>query len=181
MKVDIEFLRSFSLGMTVGPLSLLDGYASFFHHIEVTKRFSEIDSTELSARGCDLKSLQSFRSRTSNFVRQSLGFPVAEDNVVLGPPESDPVITSFGIVGKALKTSYTLGRSCNACIARNNQRWLTAWEEQRERLLEHIEFFFEMSTMERNVALEDSLPSMDEYLGRRMGTSAVRVCNAMTE
>lgn len=38
-----------------------------------------------------------------------------------------------------------------------------------------------MSTTEQHVALGESLPSVDEYLRQRMGTSAVRVCLAMTE
>ena len=58
--------------------------------------------------------MQSFRSRTSKFIRQSLGLAIAEDNVAMGPPETDPLITSFGIVGEALVTSYTLGEPGNA-------------------------------------------------------------------
>ena len=77
--------------------------------------------------------------------------------------------------------SYTVGKSCSTYFTKDCQQRLTARQEQRERLLEHIDFFLEMSTTEQHVALGDSLPSVEEYLRRRMGTSAVRVCLAITE
>ena len=79
----------------------------------------ETDSTELSTKSCKVEAMQSFRSRTSKYVRQSLGFASAEDNVASGPPETDLLITSFGIVGEALMSSYTLGKSCNTYLTSN--------------------------------------------------------------
>ena len=67
----------------------------------------------------NLKGFQNFRSRTSKFVRQSLGFASAEDNVALGPPETNLLITSFGIVGEALMNSYTVGKFCNTYITKD--------------------------------------------------------------
>ena len=145
------------------------------------RRSLESDSTELSTRSRNFEAMQSFRSRTSKYVRESLGFPSTEDNVVLGPPETNLLITSFGIVAQALMSSYTLGKSYNTYFTKYRKQWLTAFEEQRKRLLEHVEFFLEMSTTEQQVALGDSLPSVEEYLRRRMGTSGTRVCLAMTE
>ncbi len=71
----------------------------------------DTNSAELSTVSRGFKSTQSFRSRTLKFVRQSLGFAAAEENVRL--PDLDPVVTSFEIVGEALMTSYTLGRHLN--------------------------------------------------------------------
>lgn len=49
------------------------------------------------------------------------------------------------------------------------------------RLLLDIEHYLQMSVEEQIAALQDSLPSMEEYLSRRMNTSAVRACLAITE
>ena len=66
---------------------------------------------ELNTMSRDLGAAQCFRSRTLKFVRESLGFSVPEENGAPGPTESDPVITSFGIVGEAMVASYTLRKS----------------------------------------------------------------------
>lgn len=92
--------------------------AFFVRHIRLIEKFLETDSTELSTRSRDVQSMQSFRSRTSIFVRKSLGFAATEDDVATGPPESDPLITSFGVVGEALVTWYTLGKACKACFTK---------------------------------------------------------------
>ncbi len=84
------------------------------------KIFSETDSAELSTMSRDFKSAQSFRSRTLKFVRQSLGFAAAEEDVTL--PESAPVITSFEVAREALMTSYTLGRSSDALQEKSLRR-----------------------------------------------------------
>ena len=138
----------------------------------------ETDSMELSDIARDPQMMNRFRLRTSNFVRQSLGFAVTEDNATLGPLESNPLISSFGIVGEALMTSYTRGRSR---FAKNREERLTPGQEQRKRVLEHIEFFLDMTAVEQDVALGASLPTVEQYIRRRMGTSAVGMCLEMTE
>lgn len=92
--------------------------AFFVQHIRLIEKFSETDSTELSTRSRDVQSMQSFRSRTSKFVRKSLGFAAIEDDIATGPSESDPLIPSFGIVGEALVTSCTLGKAYKACFTK---------------------------------------------------------------
>lgn len=49
------------------------------------------------------------------------------------------------------------------------------------RLLVDIEYYLQKSVEEQIAALQDSLPPVDEYLGRRMSTSAVRPCLEITE
>lgn len=53
--------------------------------------------------------------------------------------------------------------------------------EQRMRLFSQIDFFVQMSGVEQKVQLSGKMPSVDEYRQRRMGTSAVTVCLAITE
>ena len=113
-------------------------------------------------------------------MRRSLGFAVPEDDITLEPRESDPVIKSFAVVGETLMNSYTLGKSRRTYPARAIRR-LNCRQEQRDRLLRQIELFLEMSAVEQSVALGDSLPSVEQYRRRRMGTSAVGVCLAITE
>ena len=74
----------------------------------------------------DFELAQNFRSRTLKFVRQSLGFADSEEVVVLEPPESDRIITSFETVGQALMTSYTLSRSYAWQRGMGQQKELTA-------------------------------------------------------
>lgn len=49
------------------------------------------------------------------------------------------------------------------------------------RLLVGIEHYLQMSVEEQIAALQDSLPSMEEYLSRRMNTSAVEPCLTISE
>ena len=53
--------------------------------------------------------------------------------------------------------------------------------EQRHTLLTEIEFFMQTSEAEQHMRLQGSLPSLEEYTGCRMGTSAVGVCLALNE
>lgn len=53
--------------------------------------------------------------------------------------------------------------------------------EQRRFLLNEIEFFVKMAELEQRVQMSDRLPTVEEYRRRRMGTSAVAVCIAITE
>ncbi|KAL9611919.1 MAG: hypothetical protein Q9167_003472, partial [Letrouitia subvulpina] len=107
----------------------------------------------------DFSSTQTFRSRTLKFVRQSLGFDDSQDSS--SSQESNPTIISFEPVGKAITAVYT--------------------PVQINRLLEQIEFFLEMQALEHRISLSNDLPSVEQYRKRRMGTSAVGVCLAISE
>lgn len=52
---------------------------------------------------------------------------------------------------------------------------------QIKSLLREVLFFIEMSGVEHQVQMENGLPSVEDYNERRMGSSAVRVCLAVTE
>ena len=53
--------------------------------------------------------------------------------------------------------------------------------EQRRTLMQEIELFISMSELEQRTQLSECLPSVEAYLHRRMGTSAVGVCLAIHE
>ena len=55
------------------------------------------------------------------------------------------------------------------------------FSEQRRSLMKEIEFYIEMAELEQQVQLSGKLPTVQEYRRRRMGTSAVGVCLAITE
>lgn len=52
---------------------------------------------------------------------------------------------------------------------------------QRQTLYNELLFFINMSHVEQEFQIKDQLPTIEEYQERRMGSSAVRVCLAMTE
>lgn len=52
---------------------------------------------------------------------------------------------------------------------------------QVERFSDELRFFVQMTGVEQSTQLEGGLPSIEQYLQRRMGSSAVGVCLAITE
>ena len=53
--------------------------------------------------------------------------------------------------------------------------------DQREMLMQQIEFFIEMTALEQSSRLSDQLPSLKSYTERRVGTGAVLICLAIHE
>lgn len=53
--------------------------------------------------------------------------------------------------------------------------------EQRRGLMQQIKFFVDMSEVEQGVQLSGLLLTVESYLRRRRGTSAVAVCLAIHE
>ncbi len=53
--------------------------------------------------------------------------------------------------------------------------------DQVETFLKELRFFIEMTGVEQQVQMSKKLPSVDEYYQRRKGSSAVRMCLAITE
>ena len=52
---------------------------------------------------------------------------------------------------------------------------------QRTTFLKELEFFVKMTHVEQECQMKGELPSVEEYTSRRMGSSAVRVCLAISE
>ena len=53
--------------------------------------------------------------------------------------------------------------------------------EQRERLVEHMRTFMDMTELEQRLRLKRTVPSIEEYWGYRLGSSAVNVTLAVNE
>lgn len=52
---------------------------------------------------------------------------------------------------------------------------------QIKTFMEEMRFFVDMTDVEQQVQMSMKLPSLEEYRQRRMGSSAVRMCLAITE
>ena len=58
---------------------------------------------------------------------------------------------------------------------------LTLDAAQIDRFLRELIFYIEMSAVEQRVQISEKIPTIEEYQERRMGSSAVGVCLAITE
>ncbi|ORX95690.1 isoprenoid synthase domain-containing protein, partial [Clohesyomyces aquaticus] len=115
----------------------------------------EIDA-EVGRLSNDLHAAQRFRADTLQYMQYCLGLsreycPVPENRI----------IAFFKVLGDAALETYTF--------------------EQRELLLKELEFFMETSEVEQRTRLSEDLPTMDQYITCRMGTSAVGVTSAFNE
>ncbi|KAF2180110.1 terpenoid synthase [Zopfia rhizophila CBS 207.26] len=116
----------------------------------------EIDA-EVGRLAGDLKASQNFRNETIRYVKFCLGLSPAQS---VRTPDNR-IIAFFKVIGDAALESYTI--------------------EQRQLLLRELEFFMETSEVEQRRRLSEDLPTLDEYITCRMGTSAVGVTSAFNE
>ena len=106
---------------------------------------------------------------TLHFIRESLQLQACSDsndssssNGSDGSLESDSIIiTNFDHVGRA--------------VANFGNSRVTA------RFYKELELFVNMTKLEQKVHRSGELPTVSEYLERRMGSSGVHVCLALTE
>ncbi|KAI0851331.1 terpenoid synthase [Daldinia vernicosa] len=116
----------------------------------------EIDSTEVSTIINDWDIASTFRQRTIDYVQQSLSrIPKSRQT------ETNPLITCTGPIGEALL------KSCN--------------DRQISTYLSEVLLYVNMGGEEQKYQVARRLPTVEEYLGYRSGTSAVRVCFATIE
>ncbi|KAF2121055.1 isoprenoid synthase domain-containing protein [Lophiotrema nucula] len=115
----------------------------------------EIDA-EVGRLAGDLKASQKFRDTTIRYIKSCLGLSNAKY-----PTPENRIIAFFKVIGDATLEAYTL--------------------DQRELLLKELEFFMETSEVEQRRRLSEDLPTLDEYITCRMGTSAVGVTSAFNE
>ncbi|KAF2228450.1 terpenoid synthase [Viridothelium virens] len=113
----------------------------------------ETDSLEYSDLSGDFERSKVFRAETIAYCRQCLG--------LLGPyeppmPCSNPLITNFKDIGESLQQRLSYSR----------RLWL----------MDDIEHFVRIVETEQRMTLSKRLPSVREYMHRRMGTSAVNPC-----
>ncbi|KAI0143932.1 terpenoid synthase [Hypoxylon sp. NC0597] len=118
----------------------------------------EMDSLELSTVINDWDKASIFRQKTVDYIRQSLSRDL---ELELSNISTDPLISLFKPVGEAIS------KSCN--------------DRQISALLDELLFFVNMCGEEHGLQVAHCLPTVEEYVRRRLGSGAVRVCFATIE
>ncbi|KAH6662813.1 isoprenoid synthase domain-containing protein [Halenospora varia] len=118
----------------------------------------ETDSCEFSSLCSDFEKAAKFRAQTLDFIRKSL---TPMENQSASDVPSNVIIAMFGEIGQAVFKSST--------------------PTQVESFLNELIFFVDMTDLEQRCQMSEKLPTVEEYRKRRMGSSAVGVCVAITE
>ncbi|KAI0405461.1 terpenoid synthase [Xylaria palmicola] len=118
----------------------------------------EIDSSEFSSLIEDFKSASEFRQETLKFLELSLSKERPEDISTL---TNSRIIKCFKPVGDALAVHYN--------------------ERQMDTFVKELTFFIDMCQEEHKFQMTADIPTTEQYIKRRMGSSAVRVCLAINE
>ncbi|KAH9998546.1 terpenoid synthase [Xylariaceae sp. FL0662B] len=118
----------------------------------------EIDSHEFSHMINDPNAASRFRERTISYLQASLS---RSPESKLSDISTNPIITCFKPVAEEILRSYN--------------------ENQIKNFLDELLFFINMCEEEHTFQNTPYLPTTADYTRRRMGSSAVRVCLAMTE
>jgi len=106
----------------------------------------------------DWEAAQAYRQETIEYVRWTLG--LAPDGEK--PKTQNHIILSFEVIGTAIRDSCTTG--------------------QRQMVYDEMEDFMQMSEQEQRLRLtNDRLPTLEEFWGYRLGSSAVFICLAVNE
>ncbi|KAI1774249.1 isoprenoid synthase domain-containing protein [Hypoxylon cercidicola] len=118
----------------------------------------ETDSHEFSSIFDNFEQSCDFRKETLAYLRASLSQQrAAEPSQV----SNNPIIANFQPVADAITKSYT--------------------NDQTQVFFEELQLYIEMTEEEHRLQTTNQLPSPSEYMRRRMGSSAVRVCLAIQE
>ncbi|KAI0533791.1 terpenoid synthase [Xylaria digitata] len=119
----------------------------------------ETDSLEFSPLLEDFEKSCKFRKDTTRYIEAAVSLP--PDQNILNSASKDRLITNFLPVGQAIARSYD--------------------DRQLNTFLRELRFFVEMNEEEQKHQMMAALPSVEDYIRRREGTSATRVCLALTE
>ncbi|KAK8115749.1 hypothetical protein PG984_012251 [Apiospora sp. TS-2023a] len=119
----------------------------------------ETDSDEFSSLIEDFNAASVFRQRTLQYLQSTLS--KGHTSSSLAEISTNPIITCFRSVGETISKSYN--------------------DDQTKRFLKELRFFIAMTEEEHRFQRTEELPTVEEYTRRRMGSSAVRVCLAITE
>ncbi|KAI0190904.1 isoprenoid synthase domain-containing protein [Xylaria flabelliformis] len=118
----------------------------------------ETDSLEFSSLNGDMESASVFRNQTVEYIREIMNQDKQGRSSTI---TQNRIIRSFKPIGDAI------------CSSSN--------KFQSQTFLEELIFFIKMCEEEQKVQMNGRFPSVEEYLQRRMGSSAVGVCLAITE
>jgi hypothetical protein len=117
----------------------------------------------------DFKRASEFRCETLQFIRESLR--LHEGSRSHDRPYSSDSTESLATEIIIIHKLEDVGRA----VSEFGNGRLTA------RFYEELEVFIKMTGLEQEVHLTGELPTVSEYLERRMGSSGVHVCLAQTE
>ncbi|KAI0544235.1 terpenoid synthase [Xylaria curta] len=115
----------------------------------------EIDAKEFSSIAADHAAAANFRSDTIAYIKASLS------GASVSGISTNPIITSFKPVGDAIVEYYD--------------------DDHVRSFRDELIFFITMCEEEQKIFERPSLPPVEEYMKRRMGSSAVRVFFSITE
>ncbi|KAI0545521.1 terpenoid synthase [Xylaria curta] len=118
----------------------------------------ETDSLEFSSLNGDMESASVFRNQTVDYIRGIMNHDKQGRSSTI---TQNRIIRGFKQIGDVI------------CSSSN--------KVQSQIFLEELIFYVKMCEEEQKVQLNGRFPSVEEYLQRRMGSSAVGVCLAITE
>ncbi|KAI1501866.1 terpenoid synthase [Biscogniauxia marginata] len=119
----------------------------------------ETDSQEFSSLVDNFEKASSFRAETIRYLEAALSS--SADDLDVAGVSAHRLITNFRPIGEAFR------ESCD--------------DRQVEVFLRELRFFVEMTEEEHKLQTTRSLPTIEQYNRRRMGSSATRVCLALQE
>ncbi|XXH02823.1 hypothetical protein Hte_009210 [Hypoxylon texense] len=134
----------------------------------------EVDSLEFSPMIQDFSEASAFRLETATYLRESL----SRDQCSKAPRmSSNPLITCFGPVGEAISRRCS-DRMSHFCFKDNNNARcrlvLSPYIGLVESFLNELLFFIDMCEEEQELQMTSNLPTVEEYMKRRMGSSGTQ-------
>ncbi|KAL8833601.1 MAG: hypothetical protein Q9170_004184 [Blastenia crenularia] len=125
----------------------------------------------------DFERSQAVRDKTLGYVRSCLnlsGSQCHED-----PPSR--IVGGFETIGEAIRKAYNVGMWKDRSSTSLLYIFTHFPTEQRERFWREIARYVDMSQCEQSIRLSKKLPTVDEFWGYRLGSSAVCVTLAINE
>lgn len=96
-------------------------------------------------------------------------------------PQTRSKFQSSSTSSRSVKLSSKTAQKVFSHYASCRLAWTNLSSDQRRRVLDTIQWFVATQKQEQQAYLLGQLPSLEEYMERRMGTSAVAVCLAAHE
>lgn len=120
----------------------------------------------------------SFRRETISYLRESLSKTTGSD---LSRISTNPIITCFKPVAEAISKSYSDRGFPRHTLGNDQTKTFLNILGQLQTFLDELLFFVKMCEEEQRLQMGSHVPTIEEYTSRRMGSSAVRVCLAISE
>lgn len=155
---------------------------SYFRCLSLRLRI-ETDTLEFSELGRNFEEAQAFRASTLDRIRMYLALECTVPDRDTDATQTRPRRSISNILPRWAVQWLSTTRLVSGClITMAVALSLTLHPtEQRRGLMQQIKFFVDMSEVEQGVQLSGLLPTVESYLRRRRGTSAVAVCLAIHE